>query len=106
MALTNTDSLSALTVLTQIGRGSSEIAEPQEEQAPRYRQLLDNILASLLNDSEKALEDKEHTQSVLERLLECVHHCVQALPFLFLPDTGDGHSSDNQDALRMHSFSF
>lgn len=53
MALTNTDSLSALTVLTQIGRGSSEIAEPQEEQAPRYRQLLDNILVSLLNDSEK-----------------------------------------------------
>ncbi|CAN8011645.1 unnamed protein product [Ixodes pacificus] len=101
MALRHAASLTALTALSQIEETSNQAAVPHEELTLRYRHLLDNILASLLKDSETALADAAQSASVLERLLECVQHCVQALPFLFLPQEADGQDAGKQDALRM-----
>ncbi|XP_040071858.1 uncharacterized protein LOC120844251 [Ixodes scapularis] len=100
MALRHAASLTALTALSQIDGTSNPAAVPHEELTLRYRHLLDNILTSLLKDSETALADAAQSASVLERLLECVQHCVQALPFLFLPQEADGQDAGKQDALR------
>ncbi|KAK8760866.1 hypothetical protein V5799_027868 [Amblyomma americanum] len=62
--------------------------------------MLDNILTSLLNDTEKAFADAEQIRPVLERLLECVQHCVHALPVLFLPQESSEKDSTEQTALR------
>ncbi|XP_075536838.1 ATR serine/threonine kinase meiotic 41 [Dermacentor variabilis] len=100
MEFKHPDSLTALSAIREIQEGSSQVTEPQDEQTSRYREILDNILTSLLNDTEKAFADAEQTRPVLERLLECVQHCAQALPVLFLPQESSEAGSTEQSALR------
>ncbi|XP_077556323.1 ATR serine/threonine kinase meiotic 41 [Haemaphysalis longicornis] len=91
---------SALTALREFQECSSQITELRVEQTSHYRQILDNILSSLLNNTDKALQYAENTRPVLERLLECVQHCVQALPLLFLPQDRDSEVATELSALQ------
>ncbi|KAL3226407.1 hypothetical protein MRX96_004496 [Rhipicephalus microplus] len=97
MEFNHPDSLTALSAIREIQEGSTQVTEPRDEQTSRYRKILDSILTSLLNDTEK---DAEQTRPVLERLLECVQHCAQALPVLFLPQESSEPGSTEQCALR------
>ncbi|EEC10400.1 hypothetical protein IscW_ISCW019791 [Ixodes scapularis] len=64
MALRHAASLTALTALSQIEGTSNQAAVPHEELPLRYRHLLDNILTSLLKDSETGF-----SESLVGRLL-------------------------------------
>ncbi|XP_064474884.1 serine/threonine-protein kinase atr-like [Ornithodoros turicata] len=71
------DSFAALTALRELERHSGQVAEHEEESAVRYRAMLNNILDSLL------VAKGQRQPHVLEQGLECVHHCMSSLPFLW-----------------------